>query len=115
MQSAAYRPKVHLFVCTNDRDPASLLGPGCGATGLQVFQALKRCVGDDGAYASIWVTQTACMGICPKKGATVAIYASAAGSPASRILTEVEHHDAARTYAEARSMTAPGGTTDGSG
>jgi (2Fe-2S) ferredoxin len=115
MQSAPYRPKVHLFVCTNDRDPASLLGPGCGAAGLQVFQALKRCVADDGAYASIWVTQTGCMGICPKKGATVALYASAAGAPASRILTEVEPDDAARIYADARSTPPHGGTLDGTG
>ena len=45
-----------------------------------------------GAYASVWVTQTGCMGICPRRGATVALY------PEQRIFTEVEAEDALRLY-----------------
>jgi (2Fe-2S) ferredoxin len=67
-------PKSHLFVCANRRPADSPLGPGCGAAGEEVFAALKRGVLAQGRAGSVWVTQTQCLGICPKRGATVALY-----------------------------------------
>jgi len=40
----------------------------------------------------VWVTQTGCLGICPLKGATVAIY------PDQAIATEVEPEDIDALY-----------------
>jgi predicted metal-binding protein len=67
-------PRVHLFVCANRRDASSPLGPGCGAAGEQLFRALKQLVLAQGDAREVWVTETRCLGICPKRGATVAIY-----------------------------------------
>lgn len=81
-------PGAHLFVCANRRPGDSPLGPGCGRAGEEVFTALKQVVLARGRAASIWVTQTQCLGICPKRGATVALY------PAGVLYAEVTAADA---------------------
>ena len=35
---------------------------------------MKRLVLASGDARTVWVTETRCLGICPKRGATVAIY-----------------------------------------
>lgn len=66
-------PRLHLFVCANRRE-GSPLGPGCGDRGDALYVALKAEVAARGEHATIWVTKTHCLGICPKRGATVARY-----------------------------------------
>ena len=90
MRDAGIRPTLHLFVCANQRPPGSALGEGCGARGEALYEALKREVAARGAHASVWITKTYCLGICPKRGATVASY------PSGRVLAEAEPGDAAR-------------------
>lgn len=68
-------PSLHLFVCGNRRTD-SPLGPGCGANGDAVYDAMKAEVAKRGAVTDVWVTKTHCLGICPKQGATVAVYPS---------------------------------------
>jgi predicted metal-binding protein len=82
-------PALHLFVCTNRRDDASPLGPGCGAHGEDVYAAMKDEVARRRLFASVWVTATHCLGVCPKHGATVAVY------PAQAIYSDVEVADVA--------------------
>jgi hypothetical protein len=72
-------PRFHLFVCANRRE-GSPLGPGCGAHGDALYDALKREVAVRGEVASTWITKTHCLGICPREGATVARYPSGSGS-----------------------------------
>lgn len=86
MKKAPLRPQLHFFVCCNRRQD-SPLGPGCSERGDAVYAALKKRVQQRGEIASTWVTQTGCLGICPAKGATVAIY------PEGAIATEVEPED----------------------
>lgn len=102
MRVAGLAPRVHLFVCENQRDADSPLGPGCGVAGRAVFDALKEAVAERRAYASVWVTSTACMGVCPKEGATVSVY------PAQRILTEVKPHEARPLFDELMAELAGG-------
>ena len=80
-------PRLHLFVCANRRE-GSPLGPGCGERGDALYDALKARVAAGRSFAEIWVTKTHCLGICPKRGATVARYPSAAP-----ILADVELGD----------------------
>ncbi len=70
---AAQAPRLHLFVCANRRED-SPLGPGCAERGDAVYDALKGEVAARRCFAEIWVTKTHCLGICPKRGATVARY-----------------------------------------
>lgn len=88
----AIAPRLHLFVCANRRE-GSPLGPGCAERGEAVYDALKTEVARRRAYGEIWVTKTACLGICPTAGATVARYA-ASGASAAPIVTEVEPTEA---------------------
>jgi (2Fe-2S) ferredoxin len=88
-------PQAHLFVCANRRDAASPLGPGCGDHGARVFAQMKAEVARLRAYGQLWVTQTACLGLCPKVGAAVAVY------PRQRLLTEVMPEDADALVREA--------------
>jgi len=90
----AIAPKVHLFVCANDRSADSPLGTGCRERGEALYNALKEEVAKRRDYSSVWVTKTHCLGICPKAGATVAIY------PAGVVLKEVQANDATALYDE---------------
>jgi (2Fe-2S) ferredoxin len=83
---------VHLFVCTNRRDEGAALGTGCAERGERVYDWMKAEVARRGAYGTVWVTRTLCLGLCPKRGVTVAVY------PQQRILTEVELEDAPEVF-----------------
>ncbi len=74
MQAVRILPQAHLFVCANRRPPDSALGVGCADEGEELYVALKREVARRGSIASVWVTKTHCLGICPTHGATVALY-----------------------------------------
>jgi hypothetical protein len=87
----AQAPKLHLFVCANRRE-GSPLGPGCGAAGEALYEALKREVFARGEVNTTWVTKTHCLGICPTQGATVARYPAKEG--VSPVLTEATPSDA---------------------
>jgi (2Fe-2S) ferredoxin len=60
-----------------------------------VFRALKDEVAKRGAYRAIWVTQTLCLGVCPRQGCTVAIY------PRQQIVSEVAPADVGPLFARA--------------
>ncbi len=98
MKKAPLLPRQHFFVCCNRR-PGSPLGPGCGDRGDAVYAALKRRVQERGETVTTWVTVTGCLGICPAKGATVAIY------PRGAIATEVVPDDVDGLYDVASGKT----------
>jgi hypothetical protein len=85
MKVSPYRPRVHLFVCANRRDSSDPLGSGCGERGEAVFAELKKRTRS--MVSSVWVSRTQCLGLCPKKGCTVAI------APAMQYVVEVESDD----------------------
>jgi predicted metal-binding protein len=96
--AAVTAPRLHLFVCNNRRDVGSPLGPGCGAAGDAVFAGLKERVAERRAYAEVWVTETRCLGICPKNGAAVARY------PDRHLFTDVVVADADALLATAEDV-----------
>jgi (2Fe-2S) ferredoxin len=92
---AAPSPRLHLFVCANRRE-GSPLGPGCGDQGDALYDALKGEVAARRMHTEIWVTKTHCLGICPKRGATVARYPAAT----TAILSDAEPSDVEALLAE---------------
>lgn len=96
MQRASLAPTAHIFVCANQRAEGDVLGPGCSEAGEALFNELKREVARRGALATLWVTKTHCLGICPKQGAACAIY------PKQLIVTEAISNDAPRLVSLAR-------------
>lgn len=97
VQAVSLLPRVHLFVCTNHRDPASPLGSGCAGAGDAVYDTLKAAIARQGEVRSAWVTKTHCLGVCPKHGATVAAY------PNRQIWAEVVPSDAPALLSQAGS------------
>ena len=67
---------MHLFVCANRREADAPLGPGCGSAGEGVYAALKEEVASRRAFQTVWVTQTQCLGVCPKRAHERAVGAS---------------------------------------
>jgi len=102
-------PRLHLFVCANRRE-GSPLGPGCGAYGDEVYDALKREVAVRGEIRETWITKTHCLGVCPEHGATVARYPEGVGGAANTIVTEVRPSDVASLLA--RPLPAPPPTAE---
>jgi (2Fe-2S) ferredoxin len=78
-----------VFVCANRRAADDPLGAGCGDAGEATYAALKAEVARRGAFREVWVTKTHCLGICPKRGCTVAMY------PSGDLFAEVDASDAA--------------------
>ena len=110
VRAASPTPKAHVLVCVNRRPEGAPLGPGCGDAGEGVYGALKALVARSGAYASVWITQTSCLGVCPKVGATVALYPGPRDKPSvsrpargtgARLLTEVAPADAQGLFDDA--------------
>jgi predicted metal-binding protein len=66
-----FAPRKHIFVCTHQRAPGDPLGTGCGERGEAVFLRLKARVQEKRAF-DVWITRTACMGVCPQVGCTIA-------------------------------------------
>jgi (2Fe-2S) ferredoxin len=98
VHAVPFAPKVHLLVCANQRPLDAPLGPGCGAAGQEVYAALKDEVARRRAYQAVWVTQTQCLGICPKRGATVAVYRE---REPGQIFSEVVLADVPQLFASA--------------
>ena len=96
-------PRLHLFVCANRRED-SPLGPGCGERGDALYDALKAEVAARGDHTTTWVTKTNCLGLCPKRGATVARYPSS-----EPILSDVEVADVRALLGPASDGGAPPG------
>lgn len=94
MKGSSLVPASHLFVCANRRPENDPLGPGCGDHGEQVYAAMKGAVAARRSFGTTWVTKTACLGLCPKHGATVACYRSSPGDPAGgRLYVDVTIDD----------------------
>jgi predicted metal-binding protein len=94
MRPAPFEPKLHVLVCTNRREPGSPLGEGCGSRGDALYAAFKAEVDRRRGHASLWITRTHCLGVCPRTGATVAVHASDARPGEPRVFSEVEPEDA---------------------
>ena len=100
MQDVKALPRVHLFVCANRREADAPLGPGCAERGDAVYDVMKEAVAVRGLVRAVWVTKTHCLGICPKRGATVAVY------PRQRIRMGVEIGDVDTVISEALGVEA---------
>jgi (2Fe-2S) ferredoxin len=84
---AVRAPRLHVFVCVNERAADDPLGPGCGQRGTAVYERLKDEVARRGEVQTVWVTRTHCLGVCPAQGCTVAVH------PPARVFRDVVPDD----------------------
>ena len=90
MKVAVLYPAAHLHVCTHRRSADDPLGPGCGARGEAVFEALGRERTRRRLVREVWLARASCLGQCPAIGCTVAI--------GPEHLIEVEPEDASAVF-----------------
>ena len=64
--------KKHVFVCVNDRGPASECCKN--VQGMEIFMELKKFVLESGLAGEVYVTKTGCLGFCNREGANVVVY-----------------------------------------
>ena len=102
MREVPLRPSLHVLVCTNRREPGDPLGPGCGDAGERVYDAFKGEVDRTGAHRTHWVARTRCLGVCPKRGATVIVH------PGAHVLADVEPADVSSVLIAAEERTTRG-------
>jgi (2Fe-2S) ferredoxin len=93
MRDAPVLPRLHFFVCANRRSGDSPLGSGCADRGDGIFDTLKDEVARRSLFVTVWVTKTHCLGLCPREGATIALY------PPGRVVTDVSRNDARALFA----------------
>ncbi len=71
-------PKVHIFVCVNDRTQReNNTMPSCGPTiTVDQFKELKRWVMAQGWTRIVYCTKVSCLGFCNPEGAVACVYPS---------------------------------------
>ncbi len=107
MKLSRCRPFAQIFVCTHARPPDDPLASGCGVAGPDVFRALKSLVIHVAGQGDVWVTATACLGHCPRKGCSVTVH------PHNVHFVEVTAADAEGLIARARAPVPPRMTPPG--
>lgn len=73
-----FNPKLHVFICTNDRTgiPNSSK-PSCGPIITeQNVKEIKQWIRDNGLTGIVYCTNTKCLGGCNSQGGVVCVYPS---------------------------------------
>ena len=79
------RPKLHVFVCVNDRTQRRTDMASCGPTiTTETVKQVKHWIMQNGLTHQVLITKTGCLGVCPKKGGVAVIY------PSQRWVTEIQ-------------------------
>ncbi len=79
MQESTFpKPKVHLFVCVNDRTTIpGMEKASCGPKiNLQTVKEVKQWILQNGLATQVYCTKTKCLGFCHETGGTAVVYPS---------------------------------------
>lgn len=72
MYDLPYRPKHHIFICTNDREGRS---PSCGPTiKPEDVKAVKLWIRENGWTNEVYCTQAKCLGFCNEEGGVMCVW-----------------------------------------
>lgn len=82
--------KMHIFICTNQREKTKGMPCCADVHGQEIYDEIKNYVKQEGLTDIVWVTRTRCLGFCNAQGATIVIY------PQKIWLTEVVREDIAK-------------------
>ena len=63
------KPKIHLFLCTNDRSLKDDPRPSCGPKiSKETFKEVKEWIKEKGLVDEVRINRTHCLGFCNAKG-----------------------------------------------
>jgi len=70
MQDIPVKPKLHIFVCTNDRtEIEGNIKPSCAPTiTKEQVKEVKQWIATQGLVGKVFCTATHCLGFCSPKG-----------------------------------------------
>jgi (2Fe-2S) ferredoxin len=78
-------PKLHVFVCINDRTTTRPDMTSCAPTITKdTIKKVKYWIIEQGLTHQILITKTYCLGICPKSGGVMVVY------PQGRWVTQIK-------------------------
>ena len=84
--SNAPTPKLHVFVCINDRTNSKPDMASCAPLiTAETVKQVKQWVMQQGLMHHVLITKTGCLGICPKQGGMLVVY------PEGRWVTEINN------------------------
>ena len=68
-------PKLHLFVCVNDRTQRAVNMASCAPeVTMETVKRVKLWILQNGLMHDVLITKTGCLGICPQDGGMMVIY-----------------------------------------
>lgn len=69
------KPKIHIFMCTNDRTGKNSEKPSCGPKiDESVFREVKNWLREEGLAQQVYCSRTHCLGFCNPLGGVIMIY-----------------------------------------
>lgn len=77
MHQLPVKPKLHVFICVNDRSQRHTPTASCAPTiNLENFKEIKRWIVANGWAATVYCTKVQCLGFCNPDGGVICIYPS---------------------------------------
>ena len=75
MEDISVQPKLHVFICINDRTGTQDEKPSCGpGITKEMVKEIKQWIIKQGLTNSIYCTKVQCLGFCNPEGGVIAIY-----------------------------------------
>ena len=69
------KPKLHVFVCINNRTGQLDTKPSCGPTiTKEMVKEVKQWIIEQGFVREIYCTKVQCLGFCNPEGGVLAVY-----------------------------------------
>jgi len=71
------KPKIHLFVCINDRTGTASDKPSCGPRmKAEDVAEVKQWIRNQGLTTTVYCTKAKCLGFCNAEGSVACVYPS---------------------------------------
>ncbi len=76
MQDIPFKPRMHVFICVNDRtDQPDHTMPSCGPTiTKEMYKEVKLWTRAQGWTQDVYVTKASCLGFCTDQGGVMCIW-----------------------------------------
>ena len=75
MEEINVKPKMHVFICTNDRSDTNPNRDSCSPTITRdQFKEVKLWLKEENLYNEIYCTRTHCLGFCNPDGGVLTIH-----------------------------------------
>lgn len=90
-EMSQFAPKLHFFVCLNDRTKRASSKASCGPLiSEEMVKELKLWIREQGMQQAVYITKTGCLGACNKEGGVIVTYPNGKFHKGFTSLTEIK-------------------------